>query len=403
MRVVVCGGGLGGLVLAHALREHADVVVLERDAAAADTGGYRIALTAEAVAVLERHLPPRLLRRIREVSDGASTFSQFTIANAQLRPIVIAQEPEGRDRMLCQRRVLRTLLAEGLGGQVRFAATVASAEGMERGGVVTLHDGTRVEGDLVVAAEGARSATVRSVAHAETSQDLGLIGIAGSTPFSSGGRFPRFLDRGPALAFDHRGVGMFLSLASRGITDVPPALAEAVGPPSVVWGLIVRRSLIDDPLDASPQHLLASVLEQLTGWHPWMQEQITASDPDRTAAFAFRAAPLDAPRFPWPPSRVTAVGDAVHAMPPTGGRAGSTAIRSAGALADALLATTDIDRAIADYQRRVDDWAVPAIRESLGPVRTIRALANPTAQLLAKPALAIAGAFGTCAFRRTFA
>jgi salicylate hydroxylase len=399
MRIIVSGAGLGGLVLAQALRDHAEVIVLDRDAAAGDTGGYRIALTPEAIVVLEQHLPSDALRRLRRVSDGADTFSQFTIANRRLRPIVIAPEPPGQDRMLCQRRALRQILTEGLGDRVRFSSTVVSARSRSDSAVVELSDGTQLEADLVVAADGGRSATLRSFAP-ETSVNTGLIGIAGSTPLRSETRLPRYLLRGPALGLDHRGTGMFLSLASHRVGEVPPELAAAIGPPSLVWGLIARGEALSrggDVMSASPTSLAARAAVMVSAWHPWMSQMIDASDPQRTAAFAFRASNTTSPRFPWPQSRITAIGDAVHAMPPTAGRAGSTAIRSAGALAEALLETTDVDAAVSRYQARVDEWAVPAIRESLGPVRAIRALRNPAVQRIARPGLALAGAVGSLA------
>ncbi|WP_322409888.1 NAD(P)/FAD-dependent oxidoreductase [Microbacterium invictum] len=408
MRVVIVGAGLGGLVLAHALRDHADVVVLDRDAEAADTGGYRIALTPEAVAVVEQHVPASVVERIREVSDGPETFAQFTIADAQLRPIVVAPEPEGQDRMLCQRRALRLILADDLGERIRFASTVVAARSRADGASVALSDGTEIDADLVVAADGARSSVVEAVTERPTSDDAGLIGIAGSSPMTAGATFPRYLAQGPALALDHRGVGMFLSLASRRTArldaawaGLSPELRSAVGPPALVWGLIARREMVADILGAPPGTLIARAHELAAAWHPWMTEQIETSDPARTAAFSFRAARPHPPRFPWSPSRVTAIGDAVHAMPPTGGRAGSTAIRSAGALAEALIRESRIDDAVRSYQSRVDEWAVPAIRESLGPVRVIRALRAPLVQAVARPALAVAGVVGAARYRRS--
>ncbi len=188
-------------MLAQALRDHADVIVLDRDANSADTGGYRIVFTPEAVAVIERHVPAPLVDRIRSVSDGAETFSQFTIADSHLRPIVVAPEPPGQDRMLCQRRALRQIPSEGLGERVRFSSTVVSAQTHGGGATVTLADGSRVDADLVVAADGARSATLQSFAP-DTSSDTGLVGIAASTPLTRRTGFPRYLLHGPALAID---------------------------------------------------------------------------------------------------------------------------------------------------------------------------------------------------------
>lgn len=277
--------------------------------------------------------------------------------------------------------------------RVQFGATVTSAHACAEGASVTLSDGSVIDADLVVAADGARSATLSSLVP-DTSHDIGLIGIAGSTPLATR-TFPRYLAQGPALAVDKTGLGMFLSLTSRGLRSVPEELADAVGPPSLVWGLISRRGDLPDTRTADPTALSRIAASGVQGWHPWMRQVIEDGDPARTAAFRFRAADPQAPRFPWVPSRITAIGDAVHAMPPTGGRAGATAIRSAGALAEALTSELDIDRAVMRYQRRVDEWAVPAIEESLGPVRVIRALRSPAAQALAGPLLAGAGALGS--------
>lgn len=398
MKIVIVGAGLGGLVLAQALRDRADVIIVEKDAAAADTGGFRIALTPEAVQVVEDWVPTSLVGRIRAVSDGSETFSQFTIANARLHPIIVAPEPPHHDRMLCQRRALRQILTEGLEDRIQFGTTATTAHAHATGASVTLSDGSTIDADLVVAADGARSATLNSIT-SETSHDTGLVGIAGSTPLQTH-TFPKYLTYGPALAIDKTGLGMFLSLASRGLHSVPEDLTDAVGPPSLVWGLISRRADLPNTRGATAATLARICSSQVENWNPWMRSIIEASDPARTAAFNFRAADPKAPRFPWAPSRITAVGDSVHAMPPTGGRAGSTAIRSAGALAQALTTECNVDRAIANFQQCVDDWAGPAIRESLGPVRIIQTLRSPAAQTLAGPLLCLAGAIGLATYRR---
>ena len=87
MRVVINGGGIGGLTLAQALRDHADVTVIERDADAVATGGYRLALNSAATGVLTRHVAPEIMARIRAVSDDARRFAQFTIATDRMKPL----------------------------------------------------------------------------------------------------------------------------------------------------------------------------------------------------------------------------------------------------------------------------------------------------------------------------
>lgn len=398
MRVLVCGGGLGGLVLAQALRDRADVVVLDRDAAPADTGGYRISLTPPAFRVVRRHLPATTVARLRSVSDGPETFAQFTIATSRLRPIVIAPEPEGQDRLLCPRRALRLLLAEGLGDRLRFGSAVVSAEQSADGASVTLAYGTRWDGDLVVAADGASSVVAPGHA-APPSTDTGLRGIAGSTPLVPDAWVPPFLRRGPALALDARGNGLFLSLTSGAAGVEDEDLRAATGPLALVWGLIARRDALPDLRGSRGAELQDVAARQLADWTPWLPQEIEGADPDRTAWFRFRAADIRRPLFLDRPGRITAIGDAVHAMPPTGGRAGSTAILSAGALAAELRSGVTVPEAVARYQQAAPQWAVPAIRESMGPVRILRALRNPVVQAVAGPLLGLGGAVGGARYR----
>jgi 2-polyprenyl-6-methoxyphenol hydroxylase-like FAD-dependent oxidoreductase len=147
-----------------------------------------------------------------------------------------------------------------------------------------------------------------------------------------------------------------------------------------------------------PTELVAVALTALRRWHDWLPPLIRAADPDRVAAFDLRAADPVADLTPWVPRRVTALGEAVHAMPPSGGQAAATAIRDAGCLAEQLLAHRrdglPLTEALDRYHRAFPEWARPALIESLGPVRVIRALRNPLLSAAARPGLALAGRWG---------
>lgn len=385
MRILIIGGGIGGLVLAHALQRHADVTVIDRDEDAESTGGYRLHLDQRACDVLTRHLDPVLLARIRSASDGSSRFTRFTIADARLRTLVADPQPPDQERLLSDRITLRAQLARGLDSPIRFGTTAARVIPGERPSVLLRYGGS-LRADVIIGADGTASPTVAALAGSPTARPLGLVGIAGMTDLGGGEGLPAFLSHGPALAVSARGWGMFLSLsqasgADSGLTERPVS--------RLVWGLIAPEP--PAPLPRDPRLLTEAVLARAADAHPDLLALIARGDPDRIASYRFPAADPKGDLTPWQSGAVTAIGDAVHAMPPTGGQGAATAIRDAGDLADRLLAeplTPEGARvAIAGYEHAMPSWAVPAIRESLGPVRILRALQNPVVALAARPAL----------------
>lgn len=398
MRVIVCGGGIGGLVLAQALRAVADVTVLERDRRPADTGGYRLHLDHHACAVLGRVLDPAVLAEIRAVSDPASSFTQFTVANRRLDPILIGRQDPGEDRILIQRQALRLLLTRGVEGRVRWGTAVAGVRQEGREPRVLLADGRRLAADLVVAADGSLSPTIASLLGTPTSTDLGLVGIAGSTPVSGNRSTPGFLRHGPALAFAGNGTTVFLTVTAAPPAPVAADVAATVPPPSVIWSVIMRRSDLSGGMPQGGAALIRTAAERLAGWDPWLTATVRSADPSRTVAFPLRSANHRSDLTPWRPGNTTALGDAVHAMPPTGGLGAATAIRGADHLARAIASAgptgADVADAVAAYEAAMPTWAVPAIRQSLHPVRVIRLLGNPVLAAMATPLLAGAGAVG---------
>lgn len=395
MRILICGGGIGGLTLAHGLRGYGDVTVLDRDPEASATGGYRLHLDSHACHVLARVLPPSTWAAIRAVSDDAGTFRAFSVADDHLRPLVVAREPEGEDRLLCNRPALRALLAEDLGDRVRFGARVERVIPAEREPRAVLSDGEVITADVIIGAEGSLSPTVTALVGAPTARPTGLIGVAGTTALEGHEEVPPFLLDGPGLAISGDGTGLFLSLTGlpQAGGNVPVEVRHLVPVPSLIWGLIARRDAIPDdiPGGAALTDLAAA---RLAGWEPRIRHLVTRASQETVASYTFRASPARGDLTPWRSGLVTAIGDAVHCMPPTGGRAAATAIRDAGYLTDALChrpKTPEGARsAIRDYEASMPGWAVPAIRESLGPVAVINALANPVLSAITGPALRLA-------------
>ena len=117
--------------------------------------------------------------------------------------------------------------------------------------------------------------------------------------------------------------------------------------------------------------LVDASLDLLAGWSEPLRALVAGADPASPTFYRFHAADPDADLTPWPAGRVTAIGDAVHAMPPTAGRAAATAIRDADLLAReiACAEVATLPLAVHRYQQAMAPGGAAAVRASLEPLR----------------------------------
>jgi 2-polyprenyl-6-methoxyphenol hydroxylase-like FAD-dependent oxidoreductase len=124
-----------------------------------------------------------------------------------------------------------------------------------------------------------------------------------------------------------------------------------------------RFGLPDEQLmarDGAALHGLAR--DAIAGWHPDLRGLI-----DRAAAaetFVVRIS-TSVPVPAWPASRVTLIGDAIHAMSPAGGSGANTALTDAALLrrelAEAARGEKPVLAAIAAYEERMRDYGFAAV------------------------------------------
>ncbi len=403
MKVIVIGAGMGGLALTQGLRRAGiETAVYDLDPDLAATGGYRLHLDHLAGAALHRLLPPPVLRAVLASSAHPRSFRQFALMDHRLRQLGAQSSTPGEDALMIGRIPLRRLLAHGL--DVRFGAEFTDHEVHPDGSVTArFADGSTDRGDLLVGADGARSRVAAALAGRPMSRRLDATGIAGRTPLDApapgagpaphrpgGSRtvrelLPACLLAGPGLAIGPKAL-VFLSVHD---PAAGPALASAGDVPAepedgtLVWGFTVPRAHL--PAEPDPALHLAA------GWPDPLRTVVAAADPTATAVYAYHSADPDADLTPWPSGPVTALGDAVHAMPPTGGQAAATAIRDADLLVQELVRRTSIPQAVHAYERAMPAYAVDAVRASLAPLRGLRALTLPGAHHAAGLALRAAG------------
>ncbi len=399
MRVVVAGGGIGGLALAQGLlRRGYAVTVVEPDVDLARTGGYKLHLGPTALAALETLLPGERHELLLGSSMGSEDF-RIAVRDHRGRLLVRASDDQGPGTSVeIDRVTLRLVLAEGLGSALRTGLRVVGHRTVRQLVEVDLDDGTSLEADLLVLADGAGSELAAALAGSPTSTPTGLVGVAGRTPWASLPEGAQALVReDPMLAVGPAGAGLFASLHDpRGRpAHVGVRSLARTTEPVVIWGFLGTEGLLPERLKEVPPSDLVDRVTQVLGERSWADatlDLLTWSDRRTVGGFRFLAAD-PAGIAPWSAGPVTAIGDAVHAMPPTGGQGAATAVRDAAALVEELGragASTGVVGAVAAYERRMREYAARAVNDSLEPVSWIRRSATPSGRLVLRLALPVA-------------
>jgi 2-polyprenyl-6-methoxyphenol hydroxylase-like FAD-dependent oxidoreductase len=320
---VVIGAGVGGLTAANALaRSGWDVTVAERADGLRPIGaGISIAPNAMHAfaaiglgdAVEKAGQPAAALGAMRP--DGRWIFE------SRGDPLVSRY---GYPLYIHLRSDLLNVLAQPLGEKIRFGADAGSVQPGDDGqrAAVVLADGTRLEADLVVAADGGRSAV----------RDALFPG------------HPR-----PQYA----GFPIWWMLTS--VIGEPVVPSETLGS-GAVFGIMPLRdgrvyayATLLLPEERPPADPLAELRTAMASWHPQVRAILANVDPARVFRDDSRWMVKPLPAFHR--GRVALIGDAAHPMTPDLGQGGCQAIEDAVVLARMLDARppAGIPQALAAY------------------------------------------------------
>jgi 2-polyprenyl-6-methoxyphenol hydroxylase-like FAD-dependent oxidoreductase len=362
MRVLVIGAGIGGLTLAHGLRQAGiDVRVYERhDGKRPELAGYGIHINAFGLQALENCLPEKNWQRF--LADSAPASDAVTFYDQHLGPLLRRGGDPATRRRGVNRVALQALLLDGLTDVVHFGKKFVSYETGDGGLVRALfEDGTSAEGDVLVAADGANS-RVRDVRlPALKRQDLGVLTIAGRFPLTGEPALPAAFTDGSVNNVVPDGPGWMFAAGWR----MPDA-------DYVTWAYAGARSNFPDDVEQwGGQSLRQLVLDRLAGWSPTLQLLVRDCQVDTLTAMPLKSMPhLE----PWESSPVTLLGDAIHNMTPMAGIGANTALRDAyglkGALGAAAGGKVRLIEAISRYESEMRAYANPAVALSARNART---------------------------------
>ena len=374
----MAGAGIGGLCLAQGLlRAGADVTVYERDETLGSRGqGYRLHL--DAGPALHACLPPDLYELCVATSGQPSTA--MTAMTERLRPLRRTEITPPADPLdpatlstSVNRQTFREILAARLDGVIEFGRTCTGFEQDSRGVTVCFSDGRSAHAEILVAADGIGSPIRRRYLPHARLEDTGIVCLYGRTPLTGQTR-PLV----PAAAWDGftAVVGNAVSIAT-GVLDFsePPERAARRLAPDVrlsraqsylMWAITgSARHFTGRGRMLDPAELHTVVVHTIRRWHPDLVRLIQLASIQETSLVAIRTA---VPIASWPASRVTLLGDAIHAMSPARGSGANTALRDAALLATELGAAVRGEKApvqaIADYERQMVGYGFAAVRAS---------------------------------------
>ncbi|HEX2190869.1 MAG TPA: FAD-dependent monooxygenase [Longimicrobiaceae bacterium] len=353
-RVVIVGGGIGGLTLAIALRQKGIEVRVYEAAPELRAAGAGIWVPPNAMQVLDRlgmagavlDRGERLERA--EIRDCRGGVLQAADVGAAARRFGFPTVAIHRGRL---QRVLLDHLPADLVHVGRECTGIESAGGPAS---ACFADGSVQEGAVVVGADGAHSRVREALFPGTALRYSGQSSYRAVVPH-------RLPDAFAATGWEVWGPGRRFGFS-------------AVGGGEVYW-----YATLDAPAgerDAGPDVTRRRLDALAAGFPAPVPELVAATDPART----LRTDMYDLPRLrSWHRGRVVLLGDAAHATTPNLGQGGAQAMEDAWVLAEQLASRPDPEAAFAAYQRIREPKARMVVDRSrvLGRIAHLR---NPLAR-----------------------
>ncbi len=312
LRIIIVGGGIGGLSAAIALRRRGhETTVLER-APRLEAVGAGITLFANAMNALAR------LGVGEAIGAAGSPARHGVILTSDGRELTTLL-PSFLDGAVAIHRADLQAALLGAAGEVRLGVEVTCVDQAAEGVVVRAADGSEERGDLLVGADGLWS-LVRALIATAPPRYAGYTAWRGISPVSIE----------PGRLSESWGAGERFGLVDIGSRTYWFATAK------------VPEGEADDESQRK-----AELVQRFSGWHPPIEAVLEAT-PD-TAILRNDVYFLD-PLPRWSEGRLVLLGDAAHATTPGVGQGAAMAIEDAVVLDDELAASDDLAAGLGRYE-----------------------------------------------------
>ncbi len=347
-RILISGGGIGGITLAYFLKQYGFVPVVIETAPEFKPIGYLLAINkqigqkvAEKMGVLQKLKDKETLLTNNFISDDEGRLVMRVDATPELH--------NDNTGLMLNRADLHFTLYDLVKNDIefRFGKEIRSITQDEHGVDVEFSDNSKDRFDLVVGADGVNSKTRKMV-------------------FGEG--FEKYLDVAYFAFIIKNRTGKQVA----GKNDLKMTrgrdflLAYHVTGNDEIGGYIFRKETPYLALNAKERHSL--ITKEYGKYDPTflnILETLTDDDPVFHGAFTQIVMPT------WHKGRVCLIGDAAHCPTPASGTGASLSMAGAYILAKKLLQENDQEKAFAEYEAYVKPYAEKAQKAALTPVKVI--------------------------------
>ncbi|MGA8817933.1 MAG: FAD-dependent monooxygenase [Xanthobacteraceae bacterium] len=329
-RIVIIGGGIGGLATALALdRRGAEVIVYEQSAGTSDIGGGL-------------HLSPNALKALRvlgvedAIIASGSEADFLTIRSWKSGRVISRMRPGSFRQQFGAPNVTvhRADLVDALRGaltsaEIRFGARCEAVEECGRGALARFADGREIEADIIVGADGIHSVVRNSVCGLDAPRFAGCICWRG-------------MAKADAVPGDISIAHGTMWMGPHGhVVHYPVRRGELIN----IVAHFDSRSWTEESWTRKCD--LSEVAATYASWHSDLLRLFSCSGRWYKWALYDRE-----PAQQWSKGRITLLGDSAHAMLPYLGQGGAMAIEDGCVLAAAVARhADDLDTALLVYER----------------------------------------------------